>query len=265
MKTCLINVIGWLGDSLFASSIAERLLSENKFDKIDYLIGFPQTKYFLENNPYINNIFVEKNPTPYPNHSSYYGKYDEIFTLPVNDLKYLPTVKFQKHCGVENTKKEFYLYHSFEKQNFTKPLIGVCSTWKDKNENFRNSVEILEKLQQLLPQYEFILLGNNISQFQGANDVDGYIEMAKTMYNCQIVIGTEGGMTNLASGLRTKTICTTDFTNSLFGKNGRLYQYKDWYDRIAPSAFFPNDGHINLAPTIDTNEKIIQTIYNILN
>lgn len=264
MKKYLISVTGWLGDSLIASSVAEQLYIENNNILVDYIIGFPQTKYFLESNPYINEVYVENNPTPYPNYQKFIGEYDEIFSLPVNDLKYLPTIKFQKHCNIKFPKKEFYLYHSFNKEIFEKPLIGICSTWKDKNENFRNGIEILQKLQQLLPKYDFKLLGNNINQFEGANQVDGYIEMAKIMYNCEYIIGAEGGMTNLASGLKTKTICATDFSNALFGKYGRMYQYEDWYDRITPSAFFPNDGHINLDSSIDTNEKIIETLYNIL-
>ena len=38
MKRALINCTGFIGDILFASSIAEKLQSEEQFDKIDYNI-----------------------------------------------------------------------------------------------------------------------------------------------------------------------------------------------------------------------------------
>lgn len=64
MKKCLIVCIGHLGDTLFATSVSKGLKEEQNFDQIDYLIGFPQTKPILEQNPYINQVYVQNPNTP---------------------------------------------------------------------------------------------------------------------------------------------------------------------------------------------------------
>lgn len=273
-KTALIVVIGWLGDCLFSIPIAEKLKTQKNYMRVDYLIGFPQVKEIMDNNIYIDEVYVYPTPTPYPDHTKLksVNAYDDVFVLPTNDLSELPTIKFQKHCGIEMTSPQFRSNISTKYQRYyysggnARIKIGVASTWKDKNENYRDVDNIINRLQEKFPQIMFLKLGNNISQFEGATpeNIKNFYIMLSKMTMCEYVIGAEGGMLNFASSLGTKTICATDFTNALFGENGRLYQYKDWHDRITPRAFFPHEGHINLPPEIDTNEAICDEIEKLL-
>lgn len=273
-KTALVVVIGWLGDCLFSIPIAEKLKTQNNYMRVDYLIGFPQVKEVMDNNIYIDEVYVYPTPTAYPDHTKLKSvdAYDDVFVLPTNDLSDLPTIKFQKACGIEMTSPQFriniaskYQRHVYrgEKECIR---IGVSSTWKDKNENYRDVDDIINRLQEKFPQVMFIKLGNNISQFEGSSpdNIRNFNIMLSKMTICDYVIGAEGGMLNFASALGTRTICATDFTNALFGEKGRLYQHKDWYNRITPRAFFPHEGHINLPPEIDTNESICNEIEKLL-
>jgi ADP-heptose:LPS heptosyltransferase len=272
MRKCLIIVIGWLGDSLFASSIAERLKSENQYDVIDYLIGFPQTQPLLELNPYIDKVHVSPEYGPYP--STHYidlNEYNDVFRLPVNDLTDPPTIKFQKHCGVRNIRTEYEvntldqydsIFHSMPKNRIN---IGICSTWKDKNEQYYHSDDLIKILEDNKHFNLFkIGLPPTTNQYQGAEISNYYLFTASLCKFCDWVIGSEGGLTNLAAGVGTRVIYTTDFTYGLFGPNGRMYKYQDPLSKIGPRAFFPNKGHIALPP--DTNyfdlpEIITKKIY----
>lgn len=270
-KSALVVVTGWLGDAFFASSIAEQLKLQLEYARVDYLIGFPQTKLMLQNNIFIDTVYVYPTQTPYPNPETllHYSKYHDVFVLPVNDLSELPTIKYQKHCGIKYPVPQFncsiphYFISSLPKD---KTIIGVSSTWKDYNENYRDVDYIIDELSSKHPDLVFIKLGNNVSQFEGASqdNVLKFYSMLADMKSCEYVIGCEGGMLNFASSLGVKTICATDFTNALFGMNGKMYQYADWEKRITPRAFFPNKGHINLKPDFTTNDEIIQEISKIL-
>ena len=274
MKKCLIVCIGHLGDTLWASSVSKGLKEEQNFDQIDYLIGFPQTKPILEQNPYITNVFVQYPYTPYvskefvPN----WEQYDQIYQLPVNDLSELPTILYQKACGIKNVSKSFpcqlpkeYVPNDY---NFNEYLFGICATWKRGDDSLRNQ----NKLKQMfeLKCYEkfgindnvkFIIIGNGCSQYEGANDVDGYLRMGQIMMNCDAVLGCEGGLLNLASSLGVDTICATDFTKAL---NERMYHVDDIFDKLTPRAFFGDDGHKNISPEFDTDEQIVDAMFEII-
>ena len=48
MTKCLIVTYGYFGDIFFQTSIAKKLKKENRFDQVDYLIGFPQIFRLLQ-------------------------------------------------------------------------------------------------------------------------------------------------------------------------------------------------------------------------
>jgi hypothetical protein len=107
----------------------------------------------------------------------------------------------------------------------------------------------------------FVIIGNGCSQYEGANDVYGYLRMGQLMMSCDAVLGAEGGLLNLASSLGVDTICATDFTKGL---NDRMYHVEDIFDKLTPSAFFGSDCHTNLDPKFDTNESIVEEMFQII-
>jgi hypothetical protein len=68
-------------------------------------------------------------------------------------------------------------------------------------------------------------------------------------------------MTNLAAGVGTRCIITTDFMNALYGTKGIMRQLKEV--RLGPKNLFPNQDHIHLSP-YDTDDHIINIVNSIL-
>ena len=272
MKTALIVVHGWLGDALFASSVAERLIREQQFNAVDYLLGFPQTAPILQCNPFINRVYISSTLGPSPDYSDYASAYDAVFVLPVNDLVEPPTIKYQKACGVRQptlpfrlqvaigVEREFVALHAPVIFNGRKN-IGICQVWKRHDESFFNTTELES---QLATRYNVFPIGSRIGQFDGAQHVSSYVLSAVAAKYMDYVVGAEGGLTNLASGMGTKVIYTTDFTYALFGPQGRHRQYSDPLTRIGPCAFFPSQGHVplqvdvNYANLFDIITQIVQ-------
>jgi ADP-heptose:LPS heptosyltransferase len=75
---CLIVTCGFFGDIMFASSIAEKLRSQ--YQVIDYLIGFPQMHRLIQNNPYIDNVYLSNDATILTSDEIDYSIYDDIYT-----------------------------------------------------------------------------------------------------------------------------------------------------------------------------------------
>jgi ADP-heptose:LPS heptosyltransferase len=262
----LIIVTGWLGDALFASSVAKKLKEEKQFEYIDYLIGFPQTYHILNNNPYIDDVFVSNTTGPYPSTSAddFISKYDVIYTLPENDFLFPPlTYYFQKYCGVITPSTEFKVYtlEDFDDLVLSQDIIkkdklniGVCLTWK-------NGFNPEKLLQELSEYYNVIPLGVNKSQYESVDDIEYYCYTASLCKYCDYVIGSEGGMTNLAAGVGTKVIYTTDFIYSYIGPNGSKVRFDDPISIMGPIANFPNSGHIALDPNVRYEDlsQIIKT------
>ena len=61
MQKILIKCTGFIGDILFASSIAKKLKEQNKECTVDYSIPVSQPLELLYNNPYIDNVFLDSN------------------------------------------------------------------------------------------------------------------------------------------------------------------------------------------------------------
>lgn len=273
MKKCLICCVGYCGDSLFASSVAKPLKDEQNFDQIDYLIGFPQTKPILEQNPNIDQVFVQYPYTPYVNKEFVTNcqEYDQIYTLPVNDLSELPTILYQKACGIKNISKSFPCQLPFEYYSSILPYgyqFGICATWKKYDDSLRDFLKLKQMFETKCDEHfgnkfeiNFVIIGNGCSQYEGANDVEGYLQMGKTMMQCDAILGCEGGLLNLASSLGVDTICATDFTKAL---NERIYHVENVFDKLTPRAFFGDSKHYNISPEFDTDEQIVDEMFNII-
>ena len=102
---------------------------------------------------------------------------------------------------------------------------------------------------------KFQMLGFSYGQSQrgqGLNSISTYTDTAALITQCDLVIGPEGGMTNLAAGLNTPTVITTDFMWGLYGPLGILQQLDD--PQLGPEKFipkrYPYAPHKSLLPNI---------------
>lgn len=296
MKKCLIVTYGYFGDIAFASSIAKKLKKENQFHQVDYLIGFPQMKTLLQNNPYINRVFVSDIPGPKPNSNSVnFSEYDKVFELSQLSFKIPPPTEFQLAAGVINPDTEYELYTSREYDEIAegviddlrsdgKKVIALMANWEPKTYIFtrdqyqagidvpnfgyggkhRNINYILSKLKD---RYNFIEVGypNQVSQLYTSqiedNNSKSILFECSLMKYCDAFIGTEGGLCNLAAGVRTKTIITGDFVHQLYGWNGVIKKIKE--PKLGPIHYFKDVSHIELDPFL-SDEEVANSIIEIL-
>ena len=294
MKRILIKTYGFIGDILFASSIAKKMHEQYGNCQVDYCIGFPQPYLLLKNNPYISNVFLSKQKGPrvlLPDNVDE-SVYDLIYELPECKQDIQPTIWYQQHCQITNPTPEYTIYTNSALDESTKyeldllnrtnaKVIGYVANWETltavytedeykaglnnvnqimshTNTNRRNISYILNELSNCI----LIPLGydHTVTQYHTSLDsTSTYTNTASIIKCCDLVIGQEGGMTNLAAGVGTKCIITTDFMHALYGPYGVMKRFNEV--KLGPANMFPSGKHINLNPFI-TDEEILNTIKN---
>jgi hypothetical protein len=285
----LIITCGFFGDIIFASSLAEKL----KCNQIDYLIGFPQMQRLIQNNPYINNVYISKYPGPHPqNDEIEYSQYDKIIRLQPLNYQVTPCEEFQQYAGIENPSPEYKIYTQPEfdkiakefcddlRNTHQKPLLAVMSNWEPKTylftpEQYVKGIDIPPFgyggshrninyiIKELTPHFTLIPVGvGELNQLQTLNipdeDTKSVLFEASLMKYCDAFIGTDGGLATIAAGVGTKTIITGDFNLQLYGWNGVLKKIQD--PKLGPNKYFPKElGHLVLDPYL-SDKEIIQEI-----
>jgi hypothetical protein len=287
MKSCLIVCHGYFGDHLFANSIAEQLIQEKQYDAVDYVIGFPQVRPFFERNPYVRNVIITTiGPSPQVPNSI---EYDTVFRLGPIHREVPPTVEFQLACGVKTPTPKFYVHTNPELDKLvlhtygekTKMVMGIMNGWKERSflytpeqysrgidvpnlgygGSHRNTDYIIGELEQ---RYTSIRIGptGNINQFSLDYDGPSFDLTASLLKYCDVFVGAEGGLANLAYAVGIKTIITGDFAHQLYGPNGVLQRLAD--PKLGPMYYGDVVGkHITLDPFL-TDSEVAEHIINIL-
>lgn len=293
-KKALVICHGYLGDHLYASSIAKKLIEEQQVDLVDYLVGWPQVIPLLKLNPYIHTVLfngITSSPT-----LSDYSSYNTVIQL--NTLSFVepPCVEFQKVAGVKNPTPEFTVYTDprmdkliAEELSAIRESVGLCPivaimhNWEPKTYRFtkeeyvrgvdvpnkgyggswRNTSYIIDKLSN-----HFITLNvgapTGVSQFETAHNLPestrSLLEEASVLKYCDFFVGAEGGMANLAAGVGCKTILTSDFVHQLYGWNGVIRKIPE--PKLGPRFYF-STGHIDLDPYL-TDEEVAEQMITII-
>lgn len=294
-RKAIVVCYGYLGDHLFASSIAKKLIEENQFDTVDYLVGWPQIIPLLKLNPYISNI-IFYGVTPSPNLFDY-SSYDKVIQLGPLSFIEPPCVEFQKVANVKNPSPDFKVYTDPETDKVVEeefknlksitnnaPIIAVMDNWQPKTylftkEQYEQGIDVPNKgyggkwrdtsyiIKRLNEQFTVVTVGapNGVTQFETSNHLSqslrSLLEEASVLKYCDFFIGAEGGMANLASGVGCKTILTSDFVHQLYGWNGVLKKIPE--PKLGPRYYFP-EGHIDLDPYL-TDKEVANNIINIIN
>ena len=288
VTSCLVVTHGFFGDILFASSLAEKLATS--YSEVDFLIGYPQVRQLLENNPYISNVYVSYYPKPQPDLFNLPNKdYAKVIQLPVLSFTTPPAVEYQTYAGIENPTPHYSVYtlgeYDSKAQDLLrdikkdgKKVLAVMANWRSKTYLFtpeqyqagidvpnlgyggshRDTDSILRELQE-----EFILLEVGVpdrSQAETTSIPDTHPKSllfeASILKYCDAFIGTEGGLCNLAAGVGTKTIITGDFIHQLYGWNGVLKKIVE--PKLGPVHYFPERGHVVLDPFLTDEDVAIQ-------
>lgn len=285
MKTCLIVCYGYFGDHLFANSIAEHLVIENggSYDAVDYVIGFPQVYPFFIRNPYVRNVFIGAvGPSPRipPNANTY----DKVYQLGPITRTIPPAAELQLACGVKDFSPKFHINTNSEldekvHEHYGKKtglVVGIMNGWKERSFLFtkeqydigidvpnlgyggahRNTEWIVEQLES---KFSTIRVGTEATVNQFMTDYAGpSLDItASILKYCDVFVGAEGGLANLAYAVGTDTILTSDFVHQLYGPNGVLQKLPE--PKLGPVYYGGNGRHINLNPYL-TDEEVVSEV-----
>ncbi len=276
----LIKAIGFIGDNLFATSVAKKLkYKHDGLCEVDMLLSVAQPFELISNDPHIDNVYLEM-----PN-----KQYDKVYQLDFLNRRSTPCEQFQTQCGIENPSPEFEIYtnpttdkyveYCFKNKGNRK-IIGWLSNWEERSflfteEEYKRGIDVPNLgyggkhrnisyiINELNKNNDIILV--ELGKPNGNNQLDTdiftvseYSLTASILKNCDYFIGAEGGLANLASGVGTKTILTSDFVHQLYGWNGVIEKCQD--PKLGPTHYF--EGHINLDPYL-TDEQVIKQINKI--
>jgi hypothetical protein len=291
MRRALVVCHGYLGDHIFASSIAKKLKEENQFDVVDYVVGFPQVIPFLELDPYIDQVMFFGQVTPTPRALAGYDK-----TIQLGPLSFIepPCVEFQKLADVQNPTPDFIVHTDKDIDRETTerfatvrstgtPIIAIMDNWQPKAFGFtreeynagvnvpylgyggrlRNIPMIVSALQE---RFVTIMVGapEGVTQFDTASGKyhaqRSLLEEASVLRQCDYFVGAEGGLANIAAGVGCKTILTSDFVWQLYGANGVIRKIDE--PKLGPRYYFPS-GHIDLDPYL-TDDEVAATLISLI-
>jgi len=277
----LIKAMGFIGDNLFATSVAKKLkYKHDGLCEVDLLLSVIQPFELISNDPHIDNVYLE-----IPN-----KQYDQVFQLYPIHRQSTPCEQLQAQCGIENPSPEFEIYtnpttdkyveYCFKNKGNRK-LVAWLSNWEERSflftpEEYKRGVNIPNLgyggrhrdisyiINELEKNNNIILI--EVGKPNGTNQlntdistVSEYSLTASILKNCDYFIGAEGGLANLASGVGTKTILTGDFVWQLYGSNGVIEKQAD--PKLGPVHYF--EGHISLDPYL-TDEQVVEQINKII-
>lgn len=283
----LVITYGYFGDIAFASALASYLAED--YTNVDYLIGFPQMRKLIMNNPDINKVFVPVSPGPAPTASdSFKLTYDKVIQLGPLSFTKPPVVEYKEQAGIKDTSPEYKLYTDpkldidveglFDELPRNRKVIAVMNNWQEKTfnyteEQYNAGIDVpnlgyggehrdTDKIISILSDF-FTILTVGVeggSQYKTVNiedyDSKSILFEASVMKYCSAFVGAEGGLCNLAAGVGTKTIITGDFIHQLYGWNGVIKQIEE--PMLGPKYYFKEAGHSTLDPYISDDEVIEQ-------
>jgi hypothetical protein len=289
MRTCLIICYGYFGDHLHANAIAERLITEGQYDAVDYVIGFPQVYPFFERNTYVRNVYID-GVGPAPRVRSNANTYDKVFQLGSIKRVVPPPVEMQLLCGVKNPSPTFYVHTNPELDQLVREsygektglVIGIMSNWKERSfrftrEQYDRAINIPDLgyggarrdtdwiVQQLESKYNTIVVGtsSNVNQFTVNHEGPSLDLTASILKYCDVFVGAEGGLANLAFAVGTDTILTSDFIHQLYGPKGVIQQVEK--PMCEPIHYGGSNTHINLDPYLTDEEALLQIVQHLDN
>jgi hypothetical protein len=260
MNILIIN-IGFIGDSLFAASLAENC-KKNGYDRVDLLIGFPQTFDLLKLNPHIDNVYQSDVIGAYPGVDNLpagcdTGVYDVIYPTAHSRFseKFLDT--YNRTLSLPNLDYSFNLYlpeMEFE-MDHKKPKLAFHTDWDkrsfQKNGAPRDSEFIIRNLTDY---YDVYRVGAN-SHFEYDTDKSyKFLIECGFISKCDLFFGFPGGMHWVAAGTGIPTVTTSEHMMSHFKSTGdfkgsTLGDFKRDF-MLHASHHFPNQDHTLLEPEV---------------
>lgn len=297
MRKHLLVSHGFLGDNLFISSVAKKLLEENRCEQVEFFTGFPQVAELLLENPYIHAVHVSPTVGPELKHiiTNYdLSEFEQVFTFVPFSFKIPPAIEAQLKCNITNTSAEFQVWTNkinddvaIERINKlralhpNKKVVGWMRNWEQKAFQFteneywtapnhpltgygKRNRNISFIINELSKQFIMVPIGvpDTMTQFDTAtrlHEYNTFSQDASLLKYCDYFIGTEGGLANLAAAVNCKTILTYEFIWQCYGPRGTVRPFKNG-PALGPVHYFDH-GHVYL-PLYKTDQELIELITN---
>jgi hypothetical protein len=282
----LVKTIGFIGDNIFASSVAKKLKKKHGKDcVVDFKLSILAPFELIYNNPNIDNVYFGECDE---------SNYDIVHQLyPINREK-TPIDQFQLQCGIDKVDTTYEVFttpaiDSLINQAFQpyrkngNLLVAVQTNWEEKSflfteEEYEKGIDVpnlgyggkrrdISFIVSQLNSNENITLvpvGKQNGYNQTTAEVSTVSELSLTtsiIKECDYFIGSEGGLSNIAAGVGTKTIITGDFVHQLYGWNGVIEKNEE--PKLGPKFYFPKFGHVTLNPYI-TDEEVVEELNKLL-
>jgi hypothetical protein len=282
----LIKAIGFIGDNLFATSVAKKLKEKyGRECEVHFQISILAPFELIHNDPFIDKVFLNGESV---------GDYDKVYQLNPIHRKETPTEQCQKMCEIENISHEYKVYTNTAiddliSKRFSEyriagyKTIAVQQNWEEKSFLFteeeyikginvpnlgyggkRRNISFIVNSIDKVDNVIIIPVGKSNGYDQRSTDISSVGEFTMTasiIKNCDYFIGSEGGLSNLAAGVGTKTIITGDFVHQLYGWNGVIEKNEE--PKLGPKYYFKDIEHITLNPYI-TDEEVVKQIIQII-
>lgn len=278
----LIKTIGYIGDNLFATSVAKKLKEKyGNESQVHFQISILAPFELIHNDPFIDKVFLQGESL---------GEYDLVYQLSPIHRSETPTIQFQKECEITNVSSEYTIHTNsaldelvskrfLEYKTAGYKIIAVQQNWEERSFRFteeeyqrgnnvpnlgyggkRRNIDFIIDSIDKLKNVILVPVGKPNGYDQRSSDISVVSEFtltASVIKNCDMFIGSEGGLSNLAAGVGTKTIITGDFVHQLYGWNGVIEKNEE--PKLGPKYYFPQLGHVTLNPYI-TDEEVVEQI-----
>lgn len=271
MNILIIN-IGFIGDSLFAASLCENLKKSGQYERVDLLIGFPQTLEVLRYNPYINNIYMAKSVGAYPSKNDIPANcdlslYQKVYSTEHSKFneRFLDT--YNKNFGLKDLNYALDLY--LPKMEFegltTKPRIAFQMDWNQRSfqqgNNPRNPQFIIDELQK---HFDIYTVGASSHFEKDENKGENFLIECGFIAQCDLFFGFPGGMHWIAASLGVPTITTSEhmmrhFTQTGDFKGNGIEDFRRDF-KLHASHHFTNVEHELLPPEISDASIVLYII-----
>lgn len=270
MKILIVN-IGFLGDSLFAASLGENC-KKNGYERVDLVIGFPQTLELLKLNPYIDNIYLANQVGAYPTVDALPSEidlqmYDIIYPTEhsVFSEKFLDT--YNKKLNLPKLEYSLNLYlPKVEFEESPNKSIAFQVDWNKRSyqgdKQPRNPEYIVNSISD---KYNVFIVGENTHFNINQDTPVDFLDECKYISACDYFFGFPGGMHWIAAGGGTKTITTSEHMMDHFRgtgdfKGSGIEDFRNDF-MLHASKHFDNE-HVLLEPGI-SDDKIIEYLLDL--
>ena len=272
----LINAVGFIGDNLFASSVARRIKYENR--ELHPIVHFKPSVWapfeLLCNDPNIDKVVMSPNEN-----------YSQVINLSPIHRKETPIKQFQQQAGLNETDNEYSVYTNKAYDNLFAQILSTDkinvayqTNWEEKSflftkEEYERGIDVPNLgyggsrrnikyiLDGLSSSFNMVPIGKpngyNVKQ-SNIDDISEFTRTASLIKNCDLFIGAEGGLSNLAAAVGTDTIITGDFVHQLYGWNGVIEKNEE--PKLGPKYYDCDGKHITLDPYLTDNEVIEEII-----